>query len=186
MLCREIVAIVCVSATLMTTSIFAEVHAQEDHSMETNDELVDAESPVIYDIPDSNIQVEVSWQPKIINTDEPTTFTFEFLNSTTGEHLQDVSYAVHMGLDGKSLGHGHEAEAPDGVGTVEQQFYTMGSLSIIVDSIAVGDDEPAVEGYAQFDIVVTPEFPVMLVGVVITSIAVLGSALAARFYFNKV
>ena len=178
-----VVAILFVSAIFMTTMSFSAAFAQEDHSMETSNDEAAAESPVIYDIPDSNVQVKVSWQPEIINTDESTTFTFEFLNSTTSERLQDVSYAVHMGLDGKSLGHGHEAKAPDGTGTLEQQFDSMGSLSIIVDSIAVGDG-PAIEGYAQFNLVVTPEFPVMLVGV-ITSVAVLGSALASKLYFNK-
>ena len=126
---------------------FSAAFAQRDHSMETSNDEAAAESPAIYDIADSNVQVKTSWQPEIINTDEPTTFTLEFLDSTTGDHLQDVSYAVHMRLDGKSMGHGHEAKAPDGIGTVEQQFDSRGSLSMIVDSIAVGDG-PAIEGYA--------------------------------------
>ena len=60
-------------------------------------------SPMSFDIPDNNIQVKLSWQPETINTDETTRFTFEFLDSSTGEHLKDVSYSVHMMLDGKSM-----------------------------------------------------------------------------------
>lgn len=82
------------------------------------------------------------------------------------------------------MGHGHESKAPDGIGTIEQQFDSKGSLSIIIDSIAAGD-APAIDGYAQFNLVVTPEFPIMLVGV-ITSVAVMGSAIASRLYFSKI
>lgn len=178
------IAIVLVSVIFATTMSLEAAFAQEGHSMDAITDESAEESPAVYDIPESNIQVKVSWQPEIINTDEPTRFTFEFLNSTTGEHLQDVSYAVHMALDGKSMGHGHESKAPDGIGTIEQQFDSKGSLSIIIDSIAAGD-APAIDGYAQFNLVVTPEFPIMLVGV-LTSVAVMGSAIASRLYFSKI
>lgn len=178
---RAIAAIVCISAVFMTTTTLA-AYAQQDSPMETSGGQVNADSPFIYNIPDSNVQVKVPWQPEIINTDEPTTFTFEFLDSNTGEHLQDVSYAVHMMLDGKSMGHGHEANAPEGMGTLEQQFDSMGSLSIIIDSITVGD--AAIDGFAQINLAVVPEFPLVLVGVVM-AVGVVGSSLASKSFLRK-
>lgn len=44
-----------------------------------------------------------------------------------------------MSLNGKSMGHAHEGTAPEGIGVIEQKFDTMGSLLIIVESIAVGN-----------------------------------------------
>lgn len=178
---QAISAIVCISAIFMITTTLA-AHAQQDHPMKTSGEQANAESPVIYDVSDSNVQIKVSWQPEIINTDEPATFTFEFLDASTGEHLQDVSYAAHMMLDGKSMGHGHEGKAPEGIGTLEQQFDSMGSLSIIIDSMTVGD--AAVGGFAQINLAVVPEFPIMPTGVVM-AIAVMGSVFASRIFFHR-
>lgn len=178
---QAIATIVFISAIFMITTTSA-AHAQQDHPMEESGEQANVESPVIYNVSDSNVQIRVSWQPEIINTDEPTTFTFEFLDSGTGERLQGVSYATHMTLDGKSVGHGHEGKAPEGIGTLVQQFDSMGSLSIIIDSMTVRDIP--VEGFAQINLAVVPEFPIMLIGVVM-AIAVMGSVFAPRIFFHR-
>ena len=78
-----------------------------------------------FDIAGSDVKVKLSHQPEIIDNDELTTFTFEFLSSTIGQHLKDVSYSVHIMLDGKSIVHGHEDIASSGVGIIEQKSLTL-------------------------------------------------------------
>ena len=56
-----------------------------------------------------------------------------------------------MLLDGRSMGHAHEGTAPEGIGTVEQEFDSTGSLTIIAESIRIGNDTP-VQGVAQFNV----------------------------------
>lgn len=159
----------CIAAATVAPSF-----GQMDDQMEMGDNTTattNASSPMTYNLTDSNVQVKLSWQPESINTDEPTKFTYEFLNVSTGEHLSDVSYAVHMALDGESVGHGHNGTAPEGIGTFEQQFDSQGSLSIVLESIKVGNS--AIDGVAQFSINVVPEFPlapVMIAGVVLGGI----------------
>jgi len=65
-----------------------------------------------------------------------------------------------MTLGGKSMGHAHEAAAPEGIGTVDQKFDTMGNLAIIVESIEV--DNSSITDFAQFNLNVVPEFPIGL------------------------
>jgi hypothetical protein len=66
-----------------------------------------------------------------------------------------------MSLANKSVVHAHQGTAPEGIGTLEQQFDSTGSLAIIVDSIKVGEEMP-LQGAAQFNMVVVPEFPLAL------------------------
>lgn len=108
-------------------------------SMTTNEQIsnLSSKSPFLLNDTASNMQVKVSWKPNSINTMVPVKFTFEFLNLTTGEHLSDVTYSLHVLLDGKGLEHGHETGAPKGVGTFEHTFDATGSLSIIIESIKV-------------------------------------------------
>lgn len=141
-----------------------------------------ATSPVIQDLANGTAQLKLSWQPEAINLDGPTTFTFEFVNASTGEPLQNVTYSVHLSLNGTSMGHAHEGEAREGIGTVEQEFDSMGSLSIVIESIRIGDAE--LEDLVQVTITVVPEFPVVLVGVIMTATLAL-SLLATRFLLNK-
>lgn len=108
---------------------------------------------------------------------ETTTFTFEFIDTATQQRLQNVSYAVHMLLDGRSMGHAHEGTAPEGIGTVGQEFDSTGSLAIIVESIRIGNDTP-VQGVAQFNVAVVPEFHVA--GAIIMGAALSSIIAAAR------
>ena len=96
-------------------------------------------------------------------------------------HLENVSYAVHMALDGKSIGHAHEGTAPDGIVTLEQKFDSTGSLAIVIESIRIGNDT-SIKGAAQFNVLVVPEFPMtaMVMGASLSSIVV-----AARLFKSK-
>lgn len=156
-------------------------HMQMGDSMNVTTTDNNQTSPVIYEIPDTTVQIKLSWQPEAINTNDTTTFTFEFIDSDTEQRLQNVSYSVHMSLNGRSMGHAHEGAAPEGIGTLEQQFDSQGSLSMIVESIKVGDS--AIDGSAQFSINVMPEFPlapVMIAGVVLS-----GMVAASRIFKTK-
>lgn len=95
---------------------------QMGDSMNMPESSTNSTSPAIYEIPNSGVQVKLSWQPEAINTNETAQLTFEFIDTETGQHLQNVSYSVHMSLDGKSMGHAHEGKAPEGIGTIEQEF----------------------------------------------------------------
>jgi len=180
-------AILTASAVLLM-GIPALAYGQQGYQMNMDENVTASTNatstglPMTYDIEDSNVRVNLSWQPESIDIDGPTTFTFEFLDSNTGERLSDVSYSVHLMVDDKTVIHGHEDTAPEGIGTMEQQFDETGALTVIVDTIAIGDN--TVDSFAQFDTTVVPEFSIMLVGV-ITSISILGSALASRLYFNR-
>ena len=176
------------ASAVLLISVPSLAFGQQDHQMNMDENVTASTNatgtglPMTYDIEDSSVRVNLSWEPESINIDEPTTFTFEFLDSNTGERLSDVSYSVHLMVDDKTVIHGHEDTAPDGLGTMDQQFDETGALTLIVDTINIGED--SVDGFAQFDATVVPEFPIMLVGV-ITSVAILGSALASRLYFNR-
>ncbi|AIF83138.1 hypothetical protein NTE_01065 [Candidatus Nitrososphaera evergladensis SR1] len=150
-----------VALTARTGTIFATAYAQHQHEddnnsdddgaghkMDTDMKMMNMatsadgtrplpKSPFVYSDTSSGILVKVSWKPDSVNTKAPTKFTFEFLNSTTGDHLRDVSYSVHMLLDGKGVEHGHKTSAPDGVGTLEHKFDSKGLLSVMVESIRV-------------------------------------------------
>lgn len=82
-----------------------------------------------------------------------------------------------MLLDGRSMGHAHEGTAPEGIGTVGQEFDSTGSLAIIVESIRIGNDTP-VQGAAQFNVAVVPEFHVA--GAIIMGAALSSIIAAAR------
>ena len=101
-----------------------------------------------------------------------------FFDTDTEQRLQNVSYSVHMSLDGKSLAHTHAGSAPDGIGEVEQKFDSMGSLSIIVESIKVRNTP--IEGAAQFTVSVVPEFP--LAPLIITAVVVGGAMAGQRIH----
>jgi hypothetical protein len=77
-----------------------------------------------------------------------------------------------MTLDGRSIGHAHEAIAQNGTATIEQKFDSMGSLVVIVESIKLGDE--SISDVAQFGLNVVPEFPV---GVMLITSAVVGGIL---------
>lgn len=183
---------VTLMAILLTVSLtagftFVQASAQGDHmqmgdSMSVTTTRNNQTSPVVYEIPDSGVQVKLSWQPEAISTNETTTFTFEFIDTDTQQRLQNVSYAVHMSLDGRSMGHAHEGTAPEGIGTIEQEFDSTGSLAIVVESIMIGNDTP-VEGSAQFGVAVVPEFPMaaaLVMGATVSSMIV-----AARLLKTK-
>ena len=135
-----------------------------------------ATSPAIYEIPNSRVQVKMTWQPDSINTNETSKFAFEFIDTDTEQRLQDVTFSVHMTLDGKSMSHGHQATAPEGIGMIEQKFDSTGSLSIVVESIKVGDT--VIEGSVQYRITVVPEFPSSLI--LIPSLIFAGIVAASR------
>ena len=56
----------------------------------------------------------------------------------------------------------------------------MGTLSIVIESIKVGNDP--VNDSAQFNLNVTPEFPVLPV---VMSAGLVGSVIASRFFFFR-
>lgn len=180
-------AITLLLATLLITTV-SSTFGQMDDQMEMNGNATttnstSASSPVTYNLTDSGVQLRLSWKPQAINTEKPTMFSFEFLDSDTGEHLSNVSYAVHMSLDGKRLGHGHNGTALEGIGTLEQKFDSMGSLSIIVESIKVGNAAPLTE-FAQFNLSVVPEFPALFAGIIM-SVILTSSVLTSKFLFSK-
>jgi|SRR5581483_6929225 len=108
-------------------------------NMTTNEETLDTptQPPFLFNDTTSDMQVKVSWEPISINTKVPTKFTFEFFNSNTGDRLSDITYSLHLLLDGKGLEHGHETSAPEGIGTFVRTFEAKGSLSIMIESIKV-------------------------------------------------
>jgi len=186
----SVVLIILLLAINAATFLAVPASAQNDHmqmddstDIATNSSDAASSPPAIYEIPNSGIQVKLSWEPQAINTNETTGFTFEFIDADTEQHLQNVSFSVHMSLEGESRGHGHESTAPEGIGTIDQKFDSMGSLSIIVESIKVGNDTP-IEGFAQFNLTVVPEFPVLFIGVIM-SVAVMASMFASRYVLKK-
>lgn len=174
---------------MASLAISESAFAQQGDEMNMNETMTIASSnvtgvessPINFNIPNGNVQVRLSWQPETINTDGATKFTFEFLDTKTGEHLKDVSYSVHTMLDRKSVVHGHEATVPDGFGTLEQKFSSKGALSIVIESIKVGNTP--INDFAQFNLTVVPEFPTLLV-IMATGLA--GSLVVSRmFIFHK-
>ena len=162
--------IIVISIIMGTTQSFA----QDDQMSMTGGSAINAtSSPAIYQLANSSIQIVMTWQPEAINTNDTTKFTFEFVDTDTEQHVQNVSFSVHMSLDGKSMGHAHEATAPEGIGVIDQKFDTMGSLVIIVESIKV-ENTPLTD-YAQFSLNVIPEFPL---SVILLASVVIGSGIA--------
>lgn len=120
------------------------------------------ESAVIMTTDDGKINVKLSWDPQTINIDDqPTTFTIEFLDADTEQRLNDVTYSVHMTIDGKDLGHGHNGTAVDGIASVEQEFDSVGTLGMVVEIHNLGSAD--VSQFVQFTVAVTPDYPVALI-----------------------
>lgn len=172
---------ILVITVITTTAAFGQQNDGMDMS-NSSGANASAALPVVFDLANGTAQLKLSWEPAAINIDGPTTFTFEFVNASNGERLQNVSYSVHMSLSGASMGHAHEGTAPGGVDTLEQEFDTTGPLSIILESIKVGDAE--LDDVAQVNLTVVPEFPALLV-TVIMSVVLTASIFLSRLHFRK-
>ena len=170
-----VIGILAISITAINGGL-GQSYAQSDQMIMTGVSSTNAtSSPAIYQLANSSIQIVMTWQPEAINTNDTTKFTFEFIDTDTEQLVQNVSFSVHMSLDGKSMGHAHEGTAPEGIGVIEQKFDTMGSLLIIVESIAVGNTTET--DHAQFSLNVVPEFPIGIV--VLMTTVVIGTGIAA-------
>jgi len=132
------------------------------------------ESPAIYTLPNSKMQIKMTWQPEAINTNDSTKFTFEFIDTDTEQLVQNISFTAHMSLAGKSMVHKHEVTAPNGIATINQKFDSRGSLLIIIDSIKVGNT--SIADLAQFSLNVLPEFPI---GIALVAVTMIGVAVLA-------
>jgi hypothetical protein len=157
------------------------VHGQEMGGMEMNQTGEAAmESPVIMTTDDGKINVMLSWVPETISVDkQPTTFTIEFLDADTEQRLNNVTYSVHMTIDGKDLGHGHNGTAVDGLATIEQEFDSVGTLGMVAEIHNLGSDD--VSQFVQFTVAVTPELRVALIALAAGVAATTGlSILRAR------
>ena len=129
-------------------------------TLEPNNKLV---FPVIAITKDEQIQVDLSWDPLVIEPDKNTKFIFTFRDAKTGELLRNTSYDFVILQDGKEL-HKKSANAHIGSDFVDYTFSESqkGHTSISFENLR-GTDRST-----EFDIVVVPEFglavfPVMFV-----------------------
>lgn len=151
-------------ASLAVQSGFAQM---EDHGSSIGNQTVDdatSSPPIVMTTEDGRVDVKLSWEPEVLDIDQPAQFTVVFLDHETGDRLKDVTYAVHMSLDGRSIGHGHNGTAPNGTGEFEQSFDSTGSLSMIMEVQQAGGVD--INQVAQFSIAVTPEIPVAVFALV--------------------
>ena len=131
-------AVVSLALLLPLSPAFAQSMSMGNMTMnQTSTEIV--QSAATMNTQTGNIQVRLSWPEPVNATDSKrTTFTIEFLNASTGQKLNAVTYSVHMLLNGASLGHEHELAAIDGIGTVEEKFNSTGTLNLYVEILKVG------------------------------------------------
>ena len=150
-------------AAVFTLTPLQLAFAQEMGGMEMNQTgQAVMESPVAMATDDGKINVKLSWIPETISIDDqPTTFTMEFLDANTEQRMNNVTYSVHMTIDGKDLGHGHNGIAAEGVATIEQEFDSIGTLGMVVEIHSVGSVD--VSQVVQFTVAVTPELPVAII-----------------------
>jgi hypothetical protein len=168
-------------AAVFTLMPLQSAFGQEMGGMEMNQTGQAAmESPVAITTDDGNINIMLSWVPDTISVHEqPTTFTIEFLDADTEQPLNDVTYSVHMTIDGKDLGHGHNGTAAEGIATIEQEFDSVGTLGMVVEIYSIGSAQ--VGQIAQFSVAVTPELSAAVIALAAGVAATAGlSILRAR------
>ncbi len=129
-------------------------------TLEPNNKLV---FPVIAITKDEQIQVDLSWDPLVIEPDKNTKFIFTFRDAKTGDLLRNTSYDFVILQDGREL-HKKSGNANIGSDFVDYTFSESqkGRTSIIFENLR-GTDRST-----EFNIVVVPEFglsvfPVMFV-----------------------
>ena len=135
------------------------------------------QSPATMTTETGNIQVKLSWAEPINATDPKSTqFIVEFLNASTSQRLSNVTYSVHILLNGVGVGHLHDLNATDGIGIAREKFNSTGTLNLFIEILKVGSSK--MDQTVQFNIAVTPELPVATIafGValsVVTAIAII-------------
>jgi hypothetical protein len=167
---------VIVAASVLLIVGLPSAFAQMDE-MEMSSAEATVQSPIAMTTEDGTITVGLSWEPETINIeDQPTTFTIEFLDAETEERLQDVTYSIHMTIDGRDLGHGHEGIASDGIVTMEQQFDSVGALGMVIEIHSIDSED--VSQFAQFSVTVAPELPVAAIALAVGVAATTGLSMA--------
>ena len=112
------------------------MNTTSDHTLIGNNPH-NAIPPITQVTTDKTINVKLLWIPQKILPRIPITFTIEFLDSKTGEHLKDVEYSLHLFMNGSGIGHSHSLKTANGIGKIVWPFSSSGTLTVIVEVSAV-------------------------------------------------
>lgn len=141
-------------------------------TLEPNDELV---FPVVAITRDELIQVDLSWDPLVIEPNKNTKFIFTFRDAKTGELLRNTSYDFVISQDGKEI-YKKPGNAQIGSDFVDYTFAESqkGHISILFDNLR------GTNSSTEFVITVVPEFGHLVF--VILTVATASSVIAgSRF-----
>jgi len=141
-------------------------------TLEPNNELV---FPVVAITRDGLIQVDLSWDPMIIEPDKNTKFIFTFRDAKTGDLLRNTSYDFVIFQDGKGI-YKKSGNAQIGSDFVDYTFSESqkGHTSILFENLR------GTGSRTEFVITVVPEFGHLVF--VILTVAVASSVIAgSRF-----
>lgn len=113
--------------------------------------------PVIAMTKDESLQVDLSWEPEIIEPDKNTKFIFTFRDGKTGELLRNTTYDFVILQNGKQI-HAKSANAQIGGDYVDYTFSESqkGPITIQFNNL-----RGAGQG-TEFSIMVVPEFGVLI------------------------
>jgi hypothetical protein len=144
-------------------------------TLEPNDSLV---FPVSAMTKDAQIQVDLSWDPLVIEPDKNTKFIFTFRNANTGDLLRNTQYDFVISQDGKEL-YKKSGNAQIGSDFVDYTFSESqkGQTSIRFENLQGADRS------TEFAITVVPEFgqlAFVILSIAVASSLILGNKIRIR------
>ena len=126
------------------------------------------------------IDIEIGFEPKTLEVDEPSSFTFRFYDPTSRNLLNEVNYSIEvLDANGQKVANMQNLFAESGVDTQLISFPETGSFHLIIDVKGAGVEttyDTAVSGTASVIFTVVPEFPLggmMALGTVIGLVVII-------------
>jgi len=126
------------------------------------------------------IDLEIGFEPKTLEVDEPSSFTFRFYDPTSRNLLNEVNYSIEvLDANGQKVANMQNLFAESGVDTQLISFPETGSFHLIINVKGAGVEttyDTAVSGTASVIFTVVPEFPLggmMALGTVIGLVVII-------------
>ena len=144
-------------------------------TLEPNNNLV---FPIIAMTKDAQVQVDLSWDPPVIEPGKNTKFIYTFRNANTGELLRNTQYDFVISQDGEDL-YKKSGNAQIGSDFVDYAFSESqkGQISIRFDNLQGAGRS------TEFAVTVVPEFgqlAVVMLSIAVASSLILGSKIRIR------
>jgi len=132
------------------------------------------------------VTVEIAIEEKKIETEKPVTFSLRFLDSATGQLLENVNYSIKIeNYAGNQIFGKLDQFTEDGMDSHTISFREMGPILVKIDVKGLGMEPPfdsKYTGTTSAVITVVPEFPIGIMATLIISMIASTFLLKSKFY----